>query len=254
MNESVITEWHGTVSIHFVTQRMRCFLDFDIDGHRARYARARAFVKHAGTRYGFTSDAIEKLGGSERARVRACYESDFEWRGKGEIEIAPASNERVVIELYDDCPLAKENFAALCAGDRGIGKASSARLHYKGSVAHRCVKNFMIQLGDFTHGNGAGGESVFGRKFKDDLRGLKRKHDGAGTVSMSNTGKNTNSSQFFIALGAAKHLDGKHVVFGRVVEGMELIQKINDELAVEPGSVDERPLKAIVIADCGVLE
>ena len=236
--------------------KTRVFLDIDIDEHRAKYARACAFVEHTDLRYGFSSKTLADLGGSEKARVPELYDMDYEWSARGAMELHPATSERVVIELDDDeCPLACENFIALCRGDRGVSKESGAALTYKGSVIHRCVRGFMMQGGDFTHGNGAGGECVFpGKKtFKDDVKGLKKKHDGMGVVSMGNTGKNSNSSQFFITFGPCKQLDGKHVVFGRVVEGMELIEKINQEIAVAPGGVCEKPLKSLVIADCGVL-
>jgi len=234
----------------------RVYLDLDIDDHRAKHARARAFVEHTNLRYAFSSKSLDALGGSERARVPELYESDHEWHARGAIALDAAEEERIVIELDDGaCPLASENFMALCAGDRGISKESGAALTYKGSVIHRCVKGFMLQGGDFTHGNGAGGECVFAGKktFKDDVKGLKKKHDAMGVVSMGNTGKNSNSSQFFITFAPCPKLDGKHVVFGRVVEGLSLIAKINDEIAVAPGGLDEKPTKSIVIADCGVL-
>ena len=94
-----------------------------------------------------------------------------------------------------------------------------------------------------------------GRKtFKDDVKGLKLRHDARGVVSMGNTGKNSNTSQFFITFAPCKQLDGKHVVFGRVVEGMEVLDMIERECAVDPGGVSEEPRKSVVIADCGVLE
>ena len=112
----------------------------------------------------------------------------------------------------------------------------------------------MLQSGDFVHNNGTGGESIWGKKFKDELGGLKGKHDDMGVLSMGNTGKNSNGSQFFITLGPAKQCDGKHVVFGKCVKGETLLKRINEELARDSGETTELPKREIRIADCGVLE
>ena len=231
------------------------YLDVDVDDHRAKHARCRAFVSHTDLRYGFSSKHLDELGGSEKARIMELYASDYEWSSQGEIALEAATCERVVIELYDEeAPTAVENFKALCRGDRGASKQSGVELTYAGSRFHRVVKGFMMQGGDFTHGTGAGGESIWGKKFKDDVGGLKLKHDGMGVVSMGNTGKNSNSSQFFITFKACKQLDGKHVVFGRVVEGMEVIERVHEMCAVAPGGTSEEPTMRVVIAECGVLE
>lgn len=247
----------GFISITFrriiIMKTTRAYLDIDIDAHREKHARACAFVDATDLRYGFSSKTLAELGGSERARVPELYASDYEWCDRGPIELDPATRERVVIELYDEkCPLAVENFKALCTGEKGTSKASGAMMSYKNVRFHRVVSGFMMQGGDFTHQNGAGGESVYGKKFKDDVGGLKMKHDGMGVVSMGNTGKNSNSSQFFITFGACKQLDGKHVVFGRVVEGMEVIERINTECAVAPGGTTEEPKVPVVVVDCGL--
>jgi len=240
-------------STHTVMKTSRAYLDIDIDAHREKHARACAFVDATDLRYGFSSKTLAELGGSEKARVPELYASDYEWCERGPIELEPATRERVVIELYDEkCPLAVENFKALCTGEKGTSKASGAMMSYKNVRFHRVVSGFMMQGGDFTHQNGAGGESVYGKKFKDDVGGLKMKHDGMGVVSMGNTGKNSNSSQFFITFGACKQLDGKHVVFGRVVEGMEVIERINEECAVLPGGTTEEPKVPVVVVDCGL--
>ena len=152
---------------------------------------------------------------------------------------------RIVMQLYADItPKTAENFKALCTGEKSTeGKP----LHYKGCTFHRVIKDFMIQGGDFTNGDGTGGESIYGENFKDE--NFKIKHTEGGLLSMANAGPNTNGSQFFITSRATPHLDGKHVVFGKVVEGMEVVRVIED---VEKADND-RPKEDVIIHDCGLM-
>ena len=140
-------------------------------------------------------------------------------------------------------PKTAENFRCLRTGEKGTGK-SGKPLHFKGSSFLRVITDFMCQGGDLTGGNGAGGESIYGEKFTDESFVLKR--EGPGTLSMANAGPNANGSQFFLCTVKTSWLDGKHVVFGNVTSGMDVVKKIEGV-----GSKSGETAKAVLIKDCG---
>ena len=155
-----------------------------------------------------------------------------------EIGVSGTSIGKIHFTLYDDVvPKTAKNFAELCKKEKGSG--------YKGSPFHRVITEFMLQGGDFTRGNGTGGRSIYGEKFEDE--NFTKRHTKPGLLSMANAGPNTNGSQFFITTVPCPWLDGKHVVFGEVSEGMDIVKKVE-----ALGSSSGKTSKPVSILDCGV--
>lgn len=245
-----------------------CFLDIDINNHRAKHALGAAFVRATDTRYGFTSQDLRKLGGSEIHRVQTedliVNDHDFaqkvsELGGYALSHLTEENGGRIIVELFwDVAPLACENFATLCRNSNNL-KSSKPQmgvcgkpLAYIGSKFHRVVAGFVMQGGDFVMHNGAGGESIYnGKKFKDERAGLQLKHDQKGVLSMGNSGKNSNTSQFFLTFAPAPQCDGKHVVFGRVISGFDVVDAVEN---VAGSKGNSEPTFPVTITNCGVYE
>ena len=163
-----------------------------------------------------------------------------------DVSIGGGAAQRIEIDLLADTPITSENFRALCTGEKGVG-GQGKPLHFKGSIFHRIIPGFMAQGGDFTRGNGTGGESIYGNKFADE--NFKHKHTGKGILSMANAGPGTNGSQFFLCFIPCNWLDGKHVVFGQV---RPACFGILDQLEAV-GSQSGKTSKPVQIVNCGQL-
>merc|ERR1711908_186903 len=179
------------------------------------------------------------LASSESTRIHPVLDTMATVRVFFDVTADGAPVGKVIMERRADVvPKTSENFRALCTGEKGFG--------FKGSSFHRVIPNFMCQGGDFTAGNGTGGKSIYGNKFEDENFSLK--HVDPGTLSMANAGPNTNGSQFFICTVKTSWLDGKHVVFGKVVEGFDIIKKMEEQ-----GSQNGKTKSTVTIANSGQL-
>lgn len=211
-----------------------CFWERELDGLRAVLTLEKA------NRYDAWDKVLESdlpPPGDETVTTKCYFDVSVNGKAKG----------RIVFGLFGlHAPRTCENFRALCTGERGTSGTSGRRLTYEGSCFHRIVKGFVCQGGDFTLQNGCGGESVYGEEFEDEAFGIS--HAEAGVLSMANRGPNTNTSQFFITTAPAPSLDDKHVVFGRVLEGMDVVAAC-EAVGTESG----QPLGQVCITACGEL-
>jgi peptidylprolyl isomerase len=190
---------------------------------------------------GLSRSVGSRVGRAAFHRSAACLDTKVFF----DMEVAGESAGRIVFRLYDDVvPKTAENFRALCTGEKGVGELGFP-LHYKGSPFHRIIPQFMCQGGDFTKQNGTGGESIYGERFADE--NFEKVHDKPGLLSMANAGPGTNGSQFFITTVSTPWLDGAHVVFGEVVEGMDVVTKLESYGSAPHGQTSQ----PIFIADCG---
>ena len=162
-----------------------------------------------------------------------------------DISIGGTPSGRIVFELASQTPNTAENFRALCTGEKGMGR-SGKPLSYRGCKFHRIIPQFMCQGGDFTRGDGTGGESIYGEKFRDENFTLR--HTEPYLLSMANAGPHTNGSQFFITTVPCPWLDGKHVVFGKTISGQDVIRAMEGQ-----GSSQGRTRSEVVITNCGQL-
>ena len=238
------------------------YLDLDISDSRASYKRAVDFVEANSIKYSLSSNVLLELGGREMKSVPELYENDYVWSEQhpGPVITTPQRATRLIFSLdSENSPLASENFFALCTGSKGHSKQSSLPLSYINTKIHRYNSSLgIIQGGDIQFGNGSGGESIWGKKFKDDVKGLKLKHDKRGILSMGNGGKNSNTSQFFVTLKdqGTPVCDKKHAIFGQLIHGYDTLDLLQEMIDSSDGTpydplIDEFPPVLITITGCG---
>ncbi|ORX56521.1 cyclophilin-like protein, partial [Piromyces finnis] len=237
----------------------RIFLDFDIgsikkyEEEKKAYEVATEFIKENANVYYWPED-ITKLDEEQKELAKSIYESNPAWNSKGPIQFNEPETirHRMIFELYFSItPKTCKNFTTIIEGTY-ISKKVNKPLTYKQVPMHRIIKDFIAQGGDVTRFDGSGGDSIYNGKFNDEKEGLKIPIDQKGLLVMANSGKNTNTSQFFITLNndASKYkkISGKHVVFGKCIEGINVLDIID-----KCGSIDGNPINSVIISDCGVL-
>lgn len=194
------------------------------------------YIEHEGPKYGILSD------GPEQREILLSLNPNLQFEPPIDIY------HKIVIDLYNDTPKTTENFVSII---KGFKTKSRKEICYRNTPIHRIVKNFIVQGGDVTRFDGSGGDSIYGGKFKDESAGLKRDFK-RGSIGMANSGKNSNTSQFFfvIADSECKKLNGKHVCFGEIVEGIEVLDLINDCCEVK----SDQPCEEVFVDNCGVFE
>jgi cyclophilin family peptidyl-prolyl cis-trans isomerase len=232
----------------------RAFLELDFDNQHAKHERAKQFVTDQGAAIlGLSSNKLGALTNEERDNLADVYEEEGHCRDP--IRVAPPDCGRIELELFHQTsPNAAKNFALLCSGSAGRGKRGIHR-SYKGCKIFRSKNALLAQSGDFVKNNGSAGEpAICNKPFKDDAGGLKLSHE-RGVLSMANSGKNTNTSQFFIAFQRLPKLDGSHCVFGKVADDSSSAEALaNLEKHSAPSdSESETPPVDITIVDCGTL-
>lgn len=231
----------------------------EYEQHKRGYRLAQDAMDALSPIYGWDRNHPEQLDDEQQQILQEAWEHRQRNQGNdgvdGEVQLRcdpppPFVVGRIVIETRDDvAPKASENFRSLVHGDKGKGKTTGKTLHFRGCRFFRIEKGFVCQTGDFVNNDGTGGESIYGGKFNDEKAALKLKHTAAGVVGMANSGKNSNTSQFYITFSACPKLDGKHVVFGQVVDGLDVLELMEAAGASEDGT----PREIFHVEGCGIL-